>query len=277
MTDYFADYEQWLRGGLKPKAETTIHDYLGILRRMDAELPAGLVVATTDELRDWIYGPGHGNAAHCLYSAAARSWGIFATRPATRDWPGPLVDENAAAALPGVAAAPAGEVVPITEDELAEVLEHAETPYLDLYVLAAFCGMRCIEISRARGEHISAEGVRLFGKGSKYRTVPVHPLIEQRYAGRTGHLALDHDGRPLSADQVSGWGNKYLRRRFGMEKSMHSFRKRFATMAHEAADHDLIIVQDLLGHRFVSTTQKYVRVNQKRKAAAVAALPIPGR
>lgn len=276
MSDYLAEYEQWLRDELK--AEATIDDYVKVLRRMDRELPEGLALATTQELRDWIYKPGHGNASHCLYTSAARSFGGWATRPADRDWPGPIVDENAAVRLPKVQPAPAGEVRPVTEDELAHVLAQAATPYLDLYVLAAFAGMRSIEISRAKGEHVTEhDGTRIFGKGGKYRTVPTHPLIWERYGGRTGYLAVDHDGQPMTRQQVAGWGNGYLRRRLGIERSMHSFRKRFATAVHETADHDLRVVQDLLGHAFVSTTQKYVAVNRRRGAAAVAALPVPGR
>lgn len=46
--------------------------------------------------------------------------------------------------------------------------------------------------------------------------------------------------------------------------STHSFRKMYATMQYELNGRDAILVKDLLNHSSMATTEKYVRLNQKK-------------
>jgi len=45
--------------------------------------------------------------------------------------------------------------------------------------------------------------------------------------------------------------------------STHSFRKFYATRHYELSDYNIELVKELLNHKFLSTTQKYIRVSQK--------------
>jgi len=118
--------------------------------------------------------------------------------------------------------------------------------------------------------------VRLYGKGSKERLVPigrralgavalyhreVRPGLEKG-KGR-GVLFLNGRGQPLS--RVGAWGIvKKLARAAGITKRVtpHTLRHTFATHLLEGGA-DLRAVQEMLGHADLSTTQLYTSVDRE--------------
>ena len=118
--------------------------------------------------------------------------------------------------------------------------------------------------------------VRVFGKGSKERLIPIgrralgaaaiyvreiRPGLDR---GQTdGKLFLNARGKPLS--RVGAWGIiKQAAQRAGIAKRVtpHTLRHTFATHLLEGGA-DLRAVQEMLGHADLSTTQLYTHVDRE--------------
>ena len=118
--------------------------------------------------------------------------------------------------------------------------------------------------------------VRIFGKGSKERMVPIgrsaiaavafylrelRPRLEKGEG--KGKLFLNARGRPLS--RMGAWGilQKHVERAgIGKTVTPHTLRHSFATHLLERGA-DLRAVQDMLGHADISTTQIYTHVDRE--------------
>ena len=118
--------------------------------------------------------------------------------------------------------------------------------------------------------------VRVFGKGSKERLVPVgraaigavgmylrelRPRLEKGEG--KGRLFLNARGRPLS--RMGAWQilRKYVTRSgIGTRVTPHTLRHSFATHLLEGGA-DLRAVQEMLGHADITTTQIYTHVDRE--------------
>jgi integrase/recombinase XerD len=145
--------------------------------------------------------------------------------------------------------------------------------------LAYACGLRLAELRNLRLEqlHLDAGFVNVIGKGNKERVVPVgRKAIEaiKRYleTGRPklitprspANVFLTQRGTPFA--QVTMWLRIRNRvRRSGIERHVtpHMLRHSFAThlLEHGA---DLRVIQELLGHASISTTEVYTHVAGNR-------------
>ena len=147
-----------------------------------------------------------------------------------------------------------------------------------LLEVAYGAGLRVSEwITLGVRDLLLADGlVRVFGKGSKERLVPIgrsaigavavytrelRPALER--GGGKGMLFLNARGAPLT--RMGAW--KILRKhvdRAGITKhvSPHTLRHSFATHLLEGGA-DLRAVQEMLGHADISTTQIYTHVDRE--------------
>lgn len=154
-------------------------------------------------------------------------------------------------------------------------------------------GARISEVATLKLEQIDLQNgtVRLFGKGSKERIVPLYEsaiewLKNYLRSSRPTFLLKDKTGRAHSALFISVRGNDMsadsLRKVFssylaaaGLDSSLspHAMRHTYATEL-LGGGADLRIVQELLGHESLSTTQVYTHLSVDRlKEAAKAAHP----
>jgi integrase/recombinase XerD len=186
---------------------------------------------------------------------------------------------------------PAGIPHPLSEDEVSSVLAavvgddpvaRRDRALLELLYatgarISEACGLSLGDLDHERGV------VRLFGKGAKERIVPYgrHAaaaltawldrggrdlLVPERWARRGDAEALFLNRRGARLSRQAAWTvvRTYGERAgVGDRLSPHVLRHSCAT---HLLDHgaDLRIVQELLGHASISTTQVYTRVSQER-------------
>ena len=155
----------------------------------------------------------------------------------------------------------------LPERSAAGLRDHAllELLYATGLRVAECCGLDLDDVDRRRG------AVRVMGKGGKERVVPagdaaleaVEAWLAVRGEGR-GALFINPRGSRLSTRGVQ----RIVKRRAraaGIDRrvSPHTLRHTFAThMLGEGAD--LRLIQELLGHSRLSTTQRYTHVSPEQ-------------
>ncbi len=154
----------------------------------------------------------------------------------------------------------------------------------DLAILELFysSGLRLSEICQARLESIDLDDnfMRVTGKGNKTRLVPIggraKDALQSYLSGERPDLVkpktssdifLSVRGGPLSPDRVRQIV-KERAKRAGIDQNIypHLLRHCFATHLLENGA-DLRVIQELLGHADISTTQIYTHVDQKKLKA----------
>jgi integrase/recombinase XerD len=141
------------------------------------------------------------------------------------------------------------------------------------------CGLRVSELTGLDLDRLNLPGleVRVIGKGDRERRVPMgEPARERLHRYLSGPRAAWTAGHPTPAVFVSQRGKRLGResvwrivRRWslaagiGPEVTPHTFRHSFATHLLEGGA-DLRVVQSLLGHASISTTQLYTHLTGER-------------
>lgn len=210
-------------------------------------------------------------------SAAVRSFYAFALREgiATRDVPGLVDAPRTGSSLPDVLsvedverildAPPADDPIGIRDRALLELLYG--------------CGLRVSELVGLDTDRIDLDrlGVRVIGKGNRERRVPMGDEARERlHRYLTGPRSDWTAKRPTPAAFVGKRGRRMSReavwslvkrwaRAAGVRERVtpHTFRHSFATHLLEGGA-DLRVVQALLGHASISTTQLYTHLTGER-------------
>jgi len=151
-----------------------------------------------------------------------------------------------------------------------------------MFELLYASGLRISELCNARLEHLDLdEGwIRVTGKGNKTRIVPVGSKAREAIASylanerpklvgkRTGaEIFLSVRGKKLTRARVWQLIREYAKIA-GLDVNVypHLFRHSFAThLLSNGAD--LRVIQEMLGHADISTTEIYTHVDQKRLRA----------
>lgn len=177
----------------------------------------------------------------------------------------------------------------LSVEEVVSILESVDTRdwkgVRDRAILEVLygCGLRVSEVCDLRISHVYADEsfVRVTGKGDKERIVPIAAPALDRFAeylavrpapasSEYGDVAfLNRFGKPLSRVSVFN----IIKRQAALcgirkEISPHTFRHSFATHLVENGA-DLRIVQEMLGHESILTTEIYTHLNSATWQAAV--------
>ena len=186
---------------------------------------------------------------------------------------------------------PVGVPRPVSEDQARGLIEEAGfDPEREdwrgardaaLLTLLWGCGLRISEaLSLTRADIPFGDSLRITGKGGKTRLVPVLPAVAEAIDAYLAALAAEPApneplfravrGGPLSPRHAQALMQK-LRGRLGLPASAtpHALRHSFATHL-LGAGADLRVIQELLGHASLSTTQRYADVDAAGLLSAYA-------
>ncbi|DAB06979.1 TPA: tyrosine recombinase [Candidatus Gastranaerophilales bacterium HUM_13] len=163
--------------------------------------------------------------------------------------------------------------------EIEEMLHNNLTPLEHVIMeLLYSCGLRVSELVNLKTNDIdlSSKYIRCFGKGSKERIIPIGEIAKKavteymperdflvkKYNLNTKLLLIQNSGRLITRQDVYTFihaQGKLIHKNI----SPHTLRHSFATHLLENGA-DLRVVQELLGHSDVSTTQLYTHISKKR-------------
>lgn len=160
-------------------------------------------------------------------------------------------------------------------DDLVGIRDYA------ILVTLGFTGMRRQELVGLSLESIDLErrNVRVFGKGSKERLIPLNPFVmnainaylDVRIAtGDPQAVFLNKRGQRLTGRSILNIVKKYVQKA-GITKakiSPHKLRHTFATLLH-LNEVDILEIKSLLGHASITSTQIYTHTNTTKLRSAV--------
>lgn len=167
----------------------------------------------------------------------------------------------------------------LTIEEINQILaENLTTVQRVIMELLYGCGLRVSELAGLKVVDIDMRSkyLRCFGKGSKERLVPLNKnsikalnnfypereYLVNKYNLETKVLLLHEGGKPYSRQDIYTFIHTQGQK---LHKSIspHTLRHSFATHLLENGA-DLRVVQELLGHSDVATTQLYTHISKKR-------------
>ncbi|WP_051192016.1 tyrosine-type recombinase/integrase [Microbacterium luticocti] len=137
--------------------------------------------------------------------------------------------------------------------------------------LANELGMRRAEVAQIHPvndlvQDLVGWSLIVHGKGAKQRVLPLpNDIADVLRDAPEGYLFPNPQGGPLSPH----WVGTLVSRALPAGTTMHQLRHLCATEIHEQT-HDLRLVQTLLGHASLATTQRYVAIDDSKVRDAVA-------
>lgn len=269
----FADYQRNVRG----RSEATIRGYCSDLRLLAADVP-NFSSFTLNALRAWLAGAvdeGKSRSTLARRTAAVRAFSAWAAREGylETDVAQRLATPKVGKHLPTVMSpAAAGELMgnAVSADEIHFLRDSAMLEFL--YAT----GARVAElVSLDIGDvDLSRRTARVTGKGNKQRVVPfgdaAHDALRAwlktgrpELAGETEAVFVGTRGRRIDARQVRRVVERAAQVTGAPGLTPHGLRHSAATHLLEGGA-DLRIVQELLGHSSLQTTQVYTHVSAQR-------------
>lgn len=129
--------------------------------------------------------------------------------------------------------------------------------------LAAELGLRrseiaCLHMTDLKG-HVGNRWLVIHGKGGKQRVLPCPETL----AHAIKSVSSDDNGWVFPG-KIDGhlsprWIAKLATRVLAESWTLHTLRHRFATVAYNEGGHDLLTIQQAMGHENIATTQRYTK------------------
>lgn len=150
------------------------------------------------------------------------------------------------------------------------------------------CGMRLSEMSGLNVNSFRDNTLRVLGKGNKERMLYLNdacmtamkeyleyrnqqaPIVDEKalFLNRTGHRLGQRRIQQIITEHLDKAGLSH------MGFSTHKLRHTAATMMYQYGDVDVKVLQEILGHANLNTTEIYTHVSDKQKEAALSSNPL---
>lgn len=180
----------------------------------------------------------------------------------------------------------------LTLQQSIQLLESVDGKYKerDYCIITLFlnCGLRLSELVCLNVSDISPDNfIRVLGKGNKERIIYLNDAcvsaISAYLAVRPNDELHDRNAlfisahkKRMSPSMVQKLVYKYLEK-IGLDSqgySCHKLRHTAATLMYQHGNVDVLVLQDILGHANLGTTQIYTHLNTKQKEEAAKANPL---
>lgn len=179
----------------------------------------------------------------------------------------------------GAPRVPAREPRPLSDDAVLRLLQTSMRAKTRVKIhLALLAGLRVHEIAKVRGEDIDFDRNLLWvtGKGGATKSIPLHPRLRELASEmpRSGWW-FPMSGAPtehVRSGSVSDVIGRTMRRA-NVAGTPHALRHWYATTLLDEGT-DIRIVQELMRHRSISSTQIYTSVSSDRRRDAVSRLDL---
>ncbi len=166
---------------------------------------------------------------------------------------------------------------PLSGLEIARVLAAADDRVRAWLMLAYLAGLRAHEIAKFHGRDITEDSLYVYGKGGQGATLPTHPDLWElaRQYPRDGYwFPSPYRHRPhISMQVVSTTTGRHFRACGIPDGSIHRVRATYGTALLRSGA-NIRVVQTLLRHSSLQTTEHYLGVNEDERARAVLGLRV---
>lgn len=157
---------------------------------------------------------------------------------------------------------------PIPHNHILEALAEANLEEKTVILMLYTLGLRISELANIKLEDISSEWIRVFGKGSKHRDVPLlastKEFIDEYLAQNSPKVFLfEKNSQRLSENSLRYIITKVFKK-VCLKVTPHQLRHSYATnMLNNGAS--IVDVSELLGHSSMATTQIYTKLGSTLK------------
>lgn len=269
ITQGASDWEVWQTA--QRLSRITIDERLRVIRQLHVETgqqpigidAAGIVRWLADHSDDW------SDSTACTYSSYLAAWFKW-LQITDRRLDNPMVKV-------GTPRQPEREPRPISDLDVVKLLQaRMWTSTRRMILLALLAGLRVHEIAKVRGEDIDLSSRMLWvkGKGRRLRSVPMHPIIvemaSEMPAAGWWFPMRGHEAEHTLSKSVSDIIGRAMRRA-GVRGTPHCLRHWYASALLQNGI-DIRVVQELMRHKSLATTQIYTKVPDGRRAEAIATL-----
>lgn len=259
-----ARYEKWLRSWSRSARTVTARRRLAANRLEEW----GIEGFTPAAVQQWLADSDFSAWSRATYHANLNSLGAW------------LVDEGLLPSNPmakvKTGKRPRSIPRPLTDPEIASVIEAAEGDVRDWIRIALLTGLRVHEIAKLRGADVAPTHIFVEGKGGVRALIPTHPdvlEVVERIGAQDFLWPANSSSGHVTPTYISAQVSRVFRS-VGVEGSIHRCRHTYATRLLRAGVH-LKAVQELMRHASLATTEGYLAVTDDEKRAAIELLSVP--